>query len=52
MTVNSMREWLKDSKTCRYAYSVTWKDRVDRMPDTQVMAVYFRLSCKSSVVSR
>ena len=38
--VNNMREALKSVQ--RYADSVSWQMKVDRMSDRQVMAIYFR----------
>lgn len=40
ISVNTMREALKSVQ--RYAVSEAWLEKVDRMPDKQVMAIYFR----------
>lgn len=41
MSVGAMRDALKN-KT-RYRYSEKWESKVNRMPDSQVIAVYYRL---------
>ena len=41
MSVEQMREAFKDAR--RYKGAQKWKDKVDRMSDKQVTAIYFRM---------
>ena len=41
MLVKDMRIALKNAP--KYGHSMKWHDKVDRMKDEQVMAVYFRM---------
>lgn len=40
MNVEIMRQ--KISEAPRYKYSLRWREKVNKMPDNQVMAIYFR----------
>lgn len=45
MSVELMRDYLIN-KT-KYAHSISWKEKVERMSDAQVIAVYMRLLSES-----
>lgn len=39
MSVAQMRSWLKD----QYGSAAKWVNRVNKMPDSQVIAIYHRM---------
>lgn len=41
VSVDEMREAIKNAP--RYRYSQQWHQRVNNMPDKQVIAIYFRM---------
>ena len=47
MTIESMRAILK-TKT-KYKNTYAWVNKVDKMSDNQVTAVYFRLLCSGGI---
>lgn len=41
LSVQEMRKAIKNAP--KYTRSASWRERVDHMPEKQVMAIYFRM---------